>query len=209
MKRNELEVGAEYVVLAPSQRDKVDDRYAPNVKRVRVLDTEPVWVKRYSGGFRDDAPTKQIAGFDSDGSVDARDRTAAVRDSDYRAKDAKSYVRCLVSDEHRNSFRDERWYTIEAVSTSMLAMPWAAYAERRAAAKARAEAADKARNDAADVKRVRMVDAERRKVSLNASLIGTGLTARIVDGEVGIFGAPQDLIDIATRAQDALDEANA
>ena len=200
MKRNEMQVGAEYAVLSPSARNKVDADYAPAVKRVRILDTEPVWVESYRS-YRDDRKAVQLEGFGDDGIIEAKDGTRKVDPSDYRGDDAKRGVKVLAAD--IRYWRGELRYEVSVVPTSMVAMPWAEYAERRKAADERKEAAFKARERKAKAEEVARADRIVRRDKLNAILGGTNLRAKLADGEVVITGSPQDLLDLAQLAANA------
>lgn len=147
MKRTDIEVGQEYAVLSPSQRDKVDDRYGPNAKRVMVLDVEPVWVERYTG-WRDDSPVVKVAIRTSDEGgveyVDAKDRTQ--RAGDYSLADAKRAVKVLRREASSWNHEREVRYYVEVVPISQVAMTWAEYARRREVAELNRREADRIAN---------------------------------------------------------------
>jgi hypothetical protein len=122
MKRSELEVGQDYVVLAPSQR--VDKNYLPTGKRARVLDTEPVWTQAFIRTWAG-LPVATLEGFDGE-QAEAKDKS----ELDRGAKEGTRFVRCLVgnyesSDWYADEHGGSHWrYTIEAVAISQLRMPW-------------------------------------------------------------------------------------
>jgi hypothetical protein len=150
MKRADITKGAEYAVLAPSQKGKVDARYGPRVKRVRVLDTEPLFVSG-SGSFgRHNYPDRMMDGFGDDGRVTVTDYTRRIEPDSYSAEEARRVVRCLVGEErywHRRD-GDAYNYRIAVVPISQVAMPWAEYEQRREAATAEAKREERRQRDA-------------------------------------------------------------
>lgn len=120
MKRAELKVGEEYAVAAPSVN--LNGRYA-SVKRVRVLDVEPTWVKRTSSfSFRDDSPRVNEVDFEGE-VVQVRDHTQHVDGASYRWDDAKKVVKVFVGG----------WEGVGVVPLSQIRETWAEYDKRHQA----------------------------------------------------------------------------
>ena len=150
MKRQDIVKGGEYVMLTPSQRTKIDDatKWDPIRKRIRVLDTAPIWADRYTGwGGWDKLPKLQaVEGFDGETAYQVKNRTEK-RTYQHGVK----YVKALVGTPRystawrKNDTNEANTYDyiIECVAISMVAMPWSEYEERRAAARKAAENADR------------------------------------------------------------------
>ena len=198
MKRNEMKVGTEYAVLAPSQRAKVDSNYGPDAKHVRVLDVEPIWSDRYIGwGGWDKLPKVSVVGFNGEKAV-ARDRTERVSETSYGAGTGKRYVKVLVGKQGYGYKETKMEYEVVVVPISQVAMTWAEYDGRRKTAEARRDREYRQARKANDEKAARTKAQQEFRDELNETLASTNLTASLGrDGEVVITGSNEDLRDLA------------
>lgn len=199
MKRAELEAGTRYAVLSPSQRGRVSDRYGPNAKEVEVIDTRPLFKPVYRGwSTRDEGEvTVTTSTF---GRVKARDYTSKVEADGYGAKDAKRYVK--VVRRQTLGWKDDVYFTIEAIPISQVAMLWEDFERERGAADRRRKAEDREYERELEAKRIASVDRAKRRERLELALGDHSLFgARIFEGEVVITGAFADLLDLAKVAR--------
>lgn len=197
MKRADLKVGEDYVLLSPSQRESIDTRFGPRAKRIRVLDTEPVWGERYANWSRDRVMVKAT---DFDGNtIEVADGT--IRSSEpFRADEQRRGVRALVAwvNPYADGSQDKyTGFAIRLVPLSNIAMPWAEFIAKRASASDYYRRVDRSRRR---LEEERKTEAEERKAAargLNEALAGSDLTAKVLDGQLVLTGSPEALAQAA------------
>lgn len=113
MKRSEIEVGADYAVYS---NNTTSPRYSG--RRARVLDTEPVWVKKSGWSRSEEATSVKVTGFDGK-VVEATDHTKKML-YDHDKASARTGVKVLMQHEY-----GDHGYIVTIKNISHVQKPWA------------------------------------------------------------------------------------
>lgn len=144
MKRSEIEVGADYVVYS---NNTTNPRYSG--RRARVLDTEPVWVKKSGWSRSEEATSVKVPGFDGK-VVEATDHTKKML-YDHDKASARTGVKVLMQHEY-----GDHGYIVTIKNISHVQKPWADH---------EASIVEDAKAEKAQMKRERQAEKEKNETA--------------------------------------------